>query len=165
MIKKLKKKNIFYKEYEIINFINTILEEKKMILKWRNNENVRKWMIDKSIIPLEEHIKYIDLLKYKQDKLCFLIKEDKNYLGIVEFDEITNNSAYFGINSNLNSNIQDIGKILEEISIYLAKKYLNLKKLKLYVYKNNIKATTLYKQSNYNIYNENKKFYFMEKIL
>jgi UDP-4-amino-4,6-dideoxy-N-acetyl-beta-L-altrosamine N-acetyltransferase len=171
MIDNLKNKSIFYKNYEIINFINTNELEKSLILEWRNNENVRKWMVNNNIISLEEHLNYINSLKNKDDKLCFLIKEYDEYLGIIEFDEINLNtkSAYFGINANIDIKVRGIGRILESISTYIAKELLKLETLKLYVFKENSKAINLYKKSNYFIKEEStinrQKIIYMEKTL
>jgi UDP-4-amino-4,6-dideoxy-N-acetyl-beta-L-altrosamine N-acetyltransferase len=171
MINNLKNKSIFYKNYEIINFINTNELEKNLILKWRNDENVRKWMVNNNIIPLDEHLNYIVSLKNKDDKLCFLIKENNEYLGIIEFDEINLNtkSAYFGLNANIDTKILGIGRILESISIYMAKELLKLEILKLYVFKENSKAINLYEKSNYFIKEEStiskQEVIYMEKLL
>jgi len=169
MIEDLKKDNIFYKNYEIINFINTNDIEKRLILEWRNNDDVRKWMINKDLITIEEHFNYIESLKNNKKKLCFLLKEKNNYLGIVEFDEINNNSASFGINKNIMSTKKGLGELLEKLSIYIAKTKLNINKLTLSVLKDNIRAIELYKKSNYSIKYEkeiyNNILIYMEKKL
>jgi len=167
MIEKLKETPLSYKSYNLINFIQTNDKEKELILKWRNSDEVRQWMVNKSIITLEEHYNYIDSLKDKKDKLCFLVKEEENYLGIVEFDEIDAKSAFFGLNANSDTKIKGVGRILENISIYIAKELLGLKKLKLYVFNNNKRAIRLYEHSNYQVLtdNSNNKITYMEKIL
>jgi len=167
MIEKLKETPLFYKNYSLINFIQTNDKEKELILKWRNSDEVRQWMVNKSIITLEEHYNYIDSLKDKKDKLCFLVKEEENYLGIVEFDEIDAKSAFFGLNANSDTKIKGVGRILESISIYIAKELLGLKKLKLYVFNNNERAIRLYERSNYKVLadNSDNKITYMEKTL
>ena len=167
MIEKLKETPLSYKSYSLINFIQTNDKEKELILKWRNSDEVRQWMVNKSIITLEEHYNYIDSLKDKKDKLCFLVKEEENYLGIVEFDEIDAKSAFFGLNANSDTKIKGVGRILESISIYIAKELLGLKKLKLYVFNNNERAIRLYERSNYKVLadNSDNKITYMEKTL
>ncbi|MEA3315624.1 MAG: UDP-4-amino-4,6-dideoxy-N-acetyl-beta-L-altrosamine N-acetyltransferase [Campylobacterota bacterium] len=171
MIDRLKKRNIFYQNYKIINFINTIDLEKKLILKWRNNKNVRKWMVNKNLINYNEHKNYIISLKKNNQKLCFLIKSKNSSLGIIEFDKIDlyKKTAYFGLNSNITNKEIGIGKILMEISIYLAKEKIGLKKLNLYVFTTNKKAINLYNKFKFEVIKEkkhiSKHFYYMEKIL
>ncbi len=164
-------KNIKYKEFEIINFTHVSAEEKKLILKWRNHEDVRKWMINKNIISNAEHNAYMSSLADNHKKMCFIIKDETNYLGVVEFDEINldNGTAYFGLNSNPDNNRMGIGKILEEISVYLSKQHIGLKKLMLYVYIDNQRAINLYEKSGFKIIKEQSirggNAYFMEKTI
>jgi len=169
MIEKLKETPLSYKSYNLINFIQTNDKEKKLILKWRNSDDVRQWMVNKSIITLEEHYNYIDSLKDKKDKLCFLVKEEENYLGIVEFDEINAKSAFFGLNANSDTKIKGVGRILESISIYIAKELLGLKKLKLYVFIENKQVINLHKKFAFNIVSsdliDKQEVIYMEKIL
>ncbi|WP_294956500.1 UDP-2,4-diacetamido-2,4,6-trideoxy-beta-L-altropyranose hydrolase, partial [Sulfurovum sp.] len=48
---------------ELINFIDLCLDEKKMILTWRNNDKVRQWMFIQEQIALATHLDYINFLK------------------------------------------------------------------------------------------------------
>ena len=171
MLNKLKTDNITYENYTIINFVNTSDVEKKMILDWRNNDNVRKWMLDKKKIDLETHYKYIESLKDNENKLCFIVKNEEVYIGIFEFDEIdlVNKTACFGLNASPHTHIKGVGSILIKISLYLAQQFLHLDILKLYVNYENKNAVNLYKKFKFaitcekNIAEEN--YYFMEKIL
>ncbi|QIR75953.1 UDP-4-amino-4,6-dideoxy-N-acetyl-beta-L-altrosamine N-acetyltransferase [Sulfurospirillum diekertiae] len=171
MIKELKENNFFYNEYEIINFINTTENEKTLILQWRNNENVRKWMVNKDIISLDEHCKYIESLRHNDKKLCFLIKNNHNYLGVVEFDliDLKNNSAYFGLSANMDNKRPGVGTVLQEICLYISKDKLKIKNLLLYVFSNNKNAISLYEKFGFKTIKEdfiyNEKIFFMEKIL
>lgn len=171
MIRDLKTRKIIYESYEIINFININSSEKMEILKWRNNENTRKWMLNKNIITFEEHDNYIESLKNKKDKLCFLVKERNEYIGVIEFNKIDflNKCAFFGINKNFNSEIKNIGKKLELLSTYLAKELMKLNKLELFVLKNNHKAIALYEEVKYKVikkdFIDNEEILYMEKKL
>jgi len=171
MINNLKTKTLHYNNYEIINFINTSEIEKKLILDWRNHDNVRKWMLKKNIITYNEHKKYINSLKKNSIKLCRLVKFKNSYLGIVEFDEINfdTKTAYFGLNSNPMCKQQGIGRILEEICIYIAKEKLQLTKLYLYVFKSNMQVINLHKKYGFKIIDEKdilgEESCFMEKFL
>ena len=171
ILDKSKNESIIYEDYTITNFINTIDIERKLILDWRNDENVRKWMVNKNIISYNEHLNYINSLKNNNQKLCFLVKDKESYLGIVEFDEINldEKSTYFGLNSNPKNEKPGLGRILEEISIYLAKEKLGLEKLKLFVFIDNKQVINLHKKYGFVIVNEKdiegRKAYFMEKLL
>jgi len=160
-------KKLQYQNYKIINFIITNYDEHKLILKWRNDNNVRKWMINKELIPLEEHLKYIKSLQNRDDKICFLVKNNCKYLGIIEFSDIDNNRkiASIGLNINTESSQKGIGSVLMEILIFVAKDRLNLKKINLYVFNDNLKAVKLYKKFNFQITNKIDTITYMEKIL
>lgn len=61
-----------YKEYEshgyrFKNFLLLSDDEKRMVLDWRNHEKVRSMMVNKDIIPLENHLKFLESLKDRAD--------------------------------------------------------------------------------------------------
>ncbi len=64
---------------ELINFVDMSLDEKKMVLEWRNHPNIRKYMYNRYTISLEEHLNYIESLKNAKDKRYFLVREMKLY--------------------------------------------------------------------------------------
>ena len=49
--------------YSFINFINLNEEEVSLILEWRNNASIRRYMYNKDIISLENHISFVKSLK------------------------------------------------------------------------------------------------------
>jgi len=151
MINELKENPILYKEYKIINFIYTNEDEKKLILKWRNHDDVRKWMFNKAIISTNEHYNYMQSLQNRPDKLCFLVSTENEYLGIIEFNEVNlkQKSAYFGLNTNMSLKWLGAGTILQEICLYLSKNQLQIKTLMLDVFSNNKRAISLYKRFNF----------------
>ena len=134
---------------ELINFIGASLEEKKMILEWRNHPNIRKWMYNQKEISLDSHLNFIELLKNLKDKIYFLVKMDEKYIGVIYFNNIDykDKSIYFGLYSN--PKITGIGKILLKIIIDYAFNILNMNTLKLEVFETNKKALNLYKKFNF----------------
>lgn len=129
----------------LLNFIDLELEEKEMILKWRNHPDIRKWMYNQHIIKIEEHLNFIENLKINKDKLYFLLKKDGINLGVIYFVDIKMESTYFGFYGNPNS-IAGVGRILEEISIKFAFNELKVNRLKLEIFENNIKVINLHKK-------------------
>lgn len=133
---------------ELINFIDISSEEKKMVLAWRNHEAIRKWMSNKNEITLKEHLKYIDSLSTKNDRIYFLVKELDNYLGVIDFTSIVENEfAEFGVYAK--PNLIGVGSTLMNKIIDYAFNILKLKKLIANVYVNNEKAIKLYKKFNF----------------
>ena len=152
---------------ELINFINASLEEKKMILKWRNHPKIKKWMYNQEEIPLKSHLNFIESLKNSKDKIYFLVKMDNEYIGVIDFTNINynNKSTYFGLYSNPYCKIPGVSIILEKVSIDYAFNTLKMDILKLEVFEGN-KIIELHKRFNFKQTGEkivnNKKVIVME---
>jgi UDP-4-amino-4,6-dideoxy-N-acetyl-beta-L-altrosamine N-acetyltransferase len=144
-------------------FIKLSYDEKLMILEWRNHPEISQFMINKKV-NLNEHLNFIDSLKNNKTKKYFLVDD----IGVIDFSNITNEKADIGLYKNPNK--QKVGsKLMDEIINYGFNK-LELKKLILYVYENNIKAINLYKKFDFKesdkknnlikmeLTNENRKF-------
>ncbi|WP_024787304.1 MULTISPECIES: UDP-4-amino-4,6-dideoxy-N-acetyl-beta-L-altrosamine N-acetyltransferase [unclassified Lebetimonas] len=121
------------------NFTDLTLDEKKEVLKWRNHPEIRKWMFDKNEISLKNHLEFIEKLKNDKSRLYFKV----NDLGVINF-KINKNSAEIGIHKNPEK--KGVGKILIKKIIDYGFNMLNLNKLILYVYEDNLKAINLYKK-------------------
>ncbi|OCL83440.1 MULTISPECIES: UDP-4-amino-4,6-dideoxy-N-acetyl-beta-L-altrosamine N-acetyltransferase [Arcobacteraceae] len=133
------------KSITLHDFIDLSLEENNLILEWRNNPEVRKWMYNQHIIKLEEHLNFIENLKINKDKLYFLLKKDGDNLGVIYFVDINSEFSYFGFYGNPNS-VSGIGRVLEETSIKFAFDVLKVNRLKLEIFENNIKVINLHKK-------------------
>ena len=131
---------------KLLNFIDLNMEEKEMILKWRNHPDIRKWMYNQDEIKLEEHLNFIDSLKLRKDKLYFLVKKEDEFIGVIDFLDLDKKEIFYGIYSNPNSKIMGVGRILNEISIDFAFNSLKAHKLKLEVFEDNIQVRNLHKK-------------------
>lgn len=131
---------------QLLNFIDLKLEEKEMILKWRNHPEIRKWMYNQDEIKLEEHLTFIESLKSRKDKLYFLVKKEDEFIGVIDFLDLDKKEIFYGIYSNPNSKITGVGRILNEISIDFAFNSLKAHKLKLEVFEDNIQVRNLHKK-------------------
>ena len=94
---------------ELINFTDLTDEQILMILRWRNDEQVAKYMKNKSLSE-QEHRKFIANLKNDETKRYFLVKEDNDYIGVIDFVDIEADSCEFGIYAN--PGLKGKGKIL-----------------------------------------------------
>jgi len=90
---------------QLLNFIDLELEEKEMILKWRNHPDIRKWMYNQDEIKLEEHLGFIESLKSRKNKLYFLVKKEDEFIGVIDFLDLDKKEIFYGIYSNPNSKI------------------------------------------------------------
>ncbi|MGJ0308750.1 UDP-4-amino-4,6-dideoxy-N-acetyl-beta-L-altrosamine N-acetyltransferase [Aliarcobacter cryaerophilus] len=150
---------------ELMNFINIKLEEKEMILKWRNHPDIRKWMYNQDEIKLEEHLGFIDSLKSRKDKLYFLVKKEDEFIGVIYFTQLVNKEiVHMGIYGN--PNIKGNGKILLNKIIDYSFNNLKVKRVFSEVFAENEKAYNLYEKFNFKDISEktvnNKKVICME---
>ena len=150
--------NLIINKIELINFTKLSKYSSKQILKMRNNSNIRKWMYNKNKIKFEDHLNYIKSLENKDSRLYFLVKQDNENIGVINFTNITNNKAELGIYAN--PSLKGQGTILLNIIINYGFNILKLKVLKANVFITNLKAINLYKKFGFKtIYKENDLIY------
>ena len=133
---------------ELIDFVDMTLSEKQMVLSWRNDESIKKWMYNKDDISIENHLKYIASLESSKAKQYMIVKKDDKYIGVIDFINIDyeNKTTDFGLYANPFEKIAGVGRILEECCIKYAFDILKLDKIKLEVFEDNEKAINLYKK-------------------
>ncbi|MEN4044791.1 UDP-2,4-diacetamido-2,4,6-trideoxy-beta-L-altropyranose hydrolase [Sulfurimonas sp. NWX367] len=127
---------------KLVNFTDLSLDEKKMVLEWRNDDTIKKWMFNTDPINLKAHLSYIDLLSSKEDKIYFLVKQDTSFLGVVNFTEITTLTANIGLYTN--PKLKGVGSILMNEILNYGFEILKVKKLISEVFEENKKAIKLY---------------------
>jgi UDP-4-amino-4,6-dideoxy-N-acetyl-beta-L-altrosamine N-acetyltransferase len=88
--------------YQYKNFLLLTDEEKQQVLTWRNHDNVRKWMYNDGIIPLENHLKFIDSLQNRTDCYYWLAYKNNEPYGVVNITDVDeeNNKAEVGLYRN-----------------------------------------------------------------
>jgi UDP-4-amino-4,6-dideoxy-N-acetyl-beta-L-altrosamine N-acetyltransferase len=144
-----------------IDFFNLNEEMKKLILEWRNSEIVKKEMINNNDILLEDHLKFIkSLINNKKKRYCLVLLNEP--IGVISFVDIKDNQTEIGIYKNPDLDKKGIGTILME-SIFNLAKDMGLKRLYLRVRRTNENAFYLYKKFNFNQYNEDKEYIYMDK--
>ena len=153
------------KDIKLINFIDLSLEEKIMVLGWRNHPEIRKWMYNQDEIKLEEHLSFIDSLKSRKDKLYFLVKKEDEFIGVIDFTQlIEEKSVHMGIYAN--PSIKGNGAILLNKIINYSFNNLKVERVFSEVFAENEKAHNLYKKFNFKDISEktvnNKKVICME---
>lgn len=110
---------------ELINFTDLTDEQILMVLRWRNDERIAKFMKNKSVSE-QEHRKFIANLKNDETKRYFLVKENNDYIGVIDFVDIAADSCEFGIYANPELK----GKILMQTIAEYAAKTLKVGELK-----------------------------------
>ena len=67
--------------YDIINYTDCTREQNMEILNLRNQDDVRKWMVNSEIIPEENHFKFVESLKDNPNRLYFAIYKEGLLVG------------------------------------------------------------------------------------
>lgn len=133
----------------LLNFTELSYDPILMVLSWRNHEKVRKYMLNQDEISLKNHLDFIEYLKTTTEKLYFLVRQNDNFIGVIDFYNFKDSSCEFGLYANPEIKLAGIGKILTECCIKYAFDILGLKKLKLEVLSDNERAINLYKKYNF----------------
>ena len=81
--------------YENINFIDLNEKQIRLVLSWKNNPVIKKWMFTKDDISFEAHLDFIESLKTNNQKDYFLVKQKDEYLGVIDL-----NGSFLGIYAN-----------------------------------------------------------------
>lgn len=63
-------------------------DDLQLILRWRNEEKIRKNMFDDKMISWQEHLHWFEQLQKNSSKDCQLFCIDGNPIGIVNFSDI-----------------------------------------------------------------------------
>ncbi len=132
-----------------INYVNfTTLNEaqKAMVLEWRNHPDIRVYMYNTGVIGQKTHFDFIESLKTKEDKRYFLVQKENENIGVIDFTNITQNSATMGIYANPYLKQKGIGSILLQAIVDYAFEVLQVQTLKAEVFASNAKAKVLYKK-------------------
>ncbi len=142
-------------EISLTNFIDLSDDNKLMILDWRNDDNVRKWMYNSDIILKEEHFLFIESLKSNRAKQYFLVSSKDQLIGVICFTDIdiVIKASEFGIFSN--PNLKGNGTILMKTICRYAFRILNLHTIIAEVFIDNQKAINLYRNFHFQKIGEN----------
>lgn len=151
---------------QLLNFTTLNQSQKELVLSWRNHPSIRKWMLNDTEISLEDHLHFIDLLPSKSDRRYFLVQQKSDYIGVIDLNNTTEDSAELGIYAN--PDMRGVGNILMTALIdYSAS--MRLSKLIANVFITNVRALNLYRKFEFSeikqIEHKNKKMLILERRL
>jgi UDP-4-amino-4,6-dideoxy-N-acetyl-beta-L-altrosamine N-acetyltransferase len=139
-----------FEHIELLNFIYLDLEQKQMILNWRNHKNISRWMYNKNEIVWEEHLQFIKSLENTSNKLYFLVKCNNECIGVIDFTNLTDTSVFMGVYSN--PYLFGKGNILINEIIRYSSQNLKINSIFAEVYSENLKAYSLYRKFDFKEY-------------
>lgn len=141
------------------NFTELNSQEIKLIFKWRNHPDISQFMKTKHI-DFEEHLRFLKNLHQDSSKKYFLVFQDEQMIGVIDFVNITTKSCEFGL--YVKPNLKSVGQILMNEIIKYAFEILKIKNLKACIFKQNQRALNLYLKNNFYIYNEDEEMFYLE---
>lgn len=131
MITKLRR-NLDINNVHLKNFINLSQDEKKMVLDWRNSQQIRNGMYSNEEIKWQEHVSFIQSLETDDTRLYFLAFIKENPVGVVYFTgiSITHKRGVYGIYLRPDGQYPpDTGELLRDVILELAFPYLDFNTL------------------------------------
>jgi hypothetical protein len=150
-----------------IPFTALNIDETILVLEWRNNPKISKWMYNSSPIELTSHKKFIKKLSIENNKIYWLIKQNKHYAGVCSLTNInfSSKSAEIGIYKNPDvGNVASAGLMLEGL-INFSKKKLYLTKLIAETLVNNNRAINFFLKHKFKQIDENNRIKIFERKL
>lgn len=86
-------RNYIYKIdiYSFKNFTALTADEQKTVWIWRNDDRIRQWMYDKTVIPFEKHLNFILKLNQRTDAYYWLVYKKDIPLGVFSIVNINSN--------------------------------------------------------------------------
>ena len=82
--------------YKFINFTELNEFEINLVHKERNNLEVRVKMFDNKLIPIQEHLTFLENLKKDNTKIFLLVKRANLYIGVYSLVKIGDGNAQGG---------------------------------------------------------------------
>ncbi|MBP1539306.1 MAG: GNAT family N-acetyltransferase [Prevotella sp.] len=86
--------------YKVINYVDCTREQQMEILRLRNLDAIRKWMVNPNVIPEDSHFRFIEKLKGNSERLYFAIYRDGLLVGTYNLTKEDNNVWERGIFAN-----------------------------------------------------------------
>ncbi len=155
-------------EVELINYVDMNFNDQAFALKMRNDISIKRWMYSQQEISQNEHYDFIKKLNGNEERFYFLVKLGGTTVGSINFSNIVpNDSLDFGLFTNPYTELRGAGKILEAAGISYAHFKFGIKKVKLEVFSDNIRAINFYKKCGFRLVasnrNEGREILYMEK--
>ena len=150
------------------NFIYLTDNEKLLVLEWRNSDRIRTKMVNQEIIRLENHLKWLEGLKQREDCKYFLFYVNDNLVGTFCYNDIDllNKSCSCGSDIG-NINFIGFGIILNYYGFFNAFFNFDYSRINISVLKNNKRVYQLHKTFFYAIddnNDENEYFLHYDKL-
>lgn len=75
-------------KYTLVNYIQVSTELRLLVLEWRNQYEVRRWMLNTDVISIDVHLSFIEKLKKQHDRCYWVVFEDQKPIGTINLTKI-----------------------------------------------------------------------------
>ena len=82
--------------HQLLELIEPTESMVHQILEWRNNPEIRRWMVNTDEISKDDHLKWWSNTKIDPEKYLFICQDRDKTQGIVTFDRIQKNRLRWG---------------------------------------------------------------------
>ncbi len=146
-----------HKRCTFVNFTDLTVPQQQLVLTWRNNELVRRWMFESAPISSEQHHLFLKSLKQTSSKTYWLVYSGSEPIGVCYLTpSIQKSCAEFGMYVNPHKLRQGLGSLLLQSFLEQKLPLLGLDCLCLSVYKDNKPAIALYQKFGFTTYKTTK---------
>ena len=88
-MKTIDKKQVYsLGRYTYKNFVTLSEDETRLVWNWRNDERICRWMTNKEQIPYENHLRFIEGLKEREDKYYWLVYKDDKPIAVFDIVDV-----------------------------------------------------------------------------
>ncbi len=134
---------------EFVNILDTDDDFIEQIRKWRNSENVSKYMFTNHHISKEEHQNWIDKLKKQDNAKAWIIKVDDKPVGLVTLSDIDYKNkitdwGFYIADESMRG--KGIGRLVLQKLMNIVFEEMEFNKIKTMVLENNSVALSLYEK-------------------
>lgn len=83
--------------FSFINYTHCSLDLHVEILHLRNSEAIRRWMVDQNIIAAENHFRFVDSLRERNDRFYFAVIEQNKLVASINISRESESTWERGI--------------------------------------------------------------------
>lgn len=123
-------------------------DELLMVLDWRNDPEIRKFMFTTDEIKVSEHLEYARGLEGREDRFYFIVIREGTYIGSIAVTEADyrNKSTFLGIYARPDEAIKGAGQTLMHAICKIVFDAMEFHSLRLEVLESNERAIRFYEK-------------------
>lgn len=152
-------------DFRIVNYTDMTINESRKVWEVRNLPEIRRCMTQQDSFPFESHQKFVESLKANSTKLYYAIFEDDQFVGSYDFIGIKDgDSAEHGLYINPIVHGKGFGTIIESVMDGYIKAR-GVHRILAEVLKSNPQSYRYHLKVGYQVYQEDEKYYYLERYI